>query len=265
LHQRGNPFILANAWDASTAKILAALGAQAIGTTSAGYGFSLGLPDMGHLTRDQHLSHASDLVSATDLPVSGDFENGFGDDPETVAQTIKLACEAGVAGCCIEDTNLPSLAPYGFDLTVERIKAATSAARTLPRDFVLVARADGVMNGQYNIDEAIKRAQAFEAVGADCIYVPGLKTFEDLKRLNASVSVPVNVLTVGEMTKFNRQDFADIGIGRISLGSTLSRAIYGSIIDKATSILDQGDFTSLAKAPVAKTIVDLLDKGSAKQ
>lgn len=261
LHQRGNPFVLANAWDMGSAKVLSALGAQAIGTTSAGYGFTQGIPDMGQLDRDQSLAHAADLVTATNLPVSGDFENGFGDDPETVAETIRLACEAGLAGCSIEDTVLPTHHAYDFDLAVERIRAAASAARALPRDFVLVARADGIMNGQYDIDEAIKRLQAFEAAGADCLYAPNTASFGDLMRICANVKAPVNALAIGQYTQFSRAQYADISVARISLGSALSRYIHQAIIDGAGPIFQDGDFSILGNGAKGQDIDRLLIKG----
>ncbi|WP_010139289.1 isocitrate lyase/PEP mutase family protein, partial [Oceanicola sp. S124] len=156
LHRRGEPFVLANAWDAGSARMLAALGAEAIGTSSAAFGFTLGRPD-GNITRDEALAHASALVAATPLPVSGDFENGFGDAPEIVAETVRLAAEAGLAGISIEDNPSGGATSYDRALSVERIRAAAAAARALPRDFVLVARADGVMNGTYDMDEALAR------------------------------------------------------------------------------------------------------------
>ena len=154
LHRPGDPFVLMNAWDAGSARLLAALGAQAIGTTSAGFAFTLGLPDGARISRDQALAHAADLVAATPLPVSGDLENGYAEAPEGVAETIRLAAEAGLAGASIEDTDLPGSGAYWFDLAVERVRAAAAAARALPRDFVLVARADGLMTGAYDVAEA---------------------------------------------------------------------------------------------------------------
>lgn len=262
LHKPGNPFVLANAWDSGSAKLLAALGAQAIGTTSAGHGFTLGLPDMGQMTRDQALNHATDLVAATPLPVSGDFENGFGAAPDVVAETIRLAAEAGLAGCSIEDTALPGIEAYDFDLSVERIKAAVAAARALPRDFVLTARADGIMNGQYDSDEAIRRLQAFEAAGADCLYAPAPKSFDDLKRICTSVSAPVNALAIGKYTKYSHAEYAAIGVARISLGSALSRYIHQAIIDGAQPIFEAGDFSILGRGAKGDDVDRLLQEGS---
>jgi len=151
LHIPGDPFILGNAWDAGSAKMLAALGAPAIGTSSAAHAFTLGRPDGGTVTRDEALAHAADLVAAVDVPVSGDFENGFGDSPEDCAETVRLAAEAGLAGISIEDCDFTNGTHYAHDLAVDRIAAAAAAARALPRDFVLCARADGVMNGTYDM------------------------------------------------------------------------------------------------------------------
>ena len=172
LHRPGDPFILANAWDDGSARLLAALGAEAIGTTSAGFAFTLGLPDGAYITRDQALAHAERLVAATPLPVSADLENGYAEAPDEVAETIRLAGEAGLGGASIEDIDLPGPGAYWFHLAVERVQAAAAAARALRRDFVLVARADGLMTGAYDLDEAVRRIEAFAEVGADCVYAP---------------------------------------------------------------------------------------------
>jgi 2-methylisocitrate lyase-like PEP mutase family enzyme len=182
LHQKGNPFVLANAWDVGSAKMLTALGAEAIATSSAAHAFTLGRPDGGLVTRDEALEHAQALVGAVNVPVSGDFENGFAHNPEEVAETVRLSAEVGLAGISIEDAALPDDRAYKYDEAVERIRAAASAARALPRDFVLVARADGIMNGHYDIEEALRRIRAFDEVGADCLYVPLPPTLDDLKR-----------------------------------------------------------------------------------
>ena len=157
LHRPGDPFILGNAWDAGSAKMLVALGAPAIATSSAAHAFTLGRRDGGTVTRDEALAHASDLVAAVNVPVWGDFENGYGDAPDTCAETVRLSFETGLAGISIEDTNFVTGTAYARDLSIERIRAAAAAARSGPRDFVLVARADGIMEGHYDIDEAIAR------------------------------------------------------------------------------------------------------------
>lgn len=248
LHQPGNPFILANAWDAGSARMLAALGAQAIGTSSAAHAFTLGRPDGGHVSRDEALAHAAELVAAVSVPVSGDFENGFGHAPETCAETVRLSAEAGLAGISIEDAALPDDRAYPFEEAVERIRAAVAAARALPRDFVLVARADGVMNGHYDIEEALRRIRAFDAAGADCLYVPLPKTHEDLKRVIAATSKPVNVLVAGRYATTSRADFAAMGAARLSLGSALARVTHRAIFEAGRAMLSDGDFSPLTSA-----------------
>jgi 2-methylisocitrate lyase-like PEP mutase family enzyme len=257
LHQPGNPFILANAWDIGSAKMLAGLGAQALGTSSLAHAFTLGRLD-GTITRDEALAHAGDLVAATPLPVSGDFENGFADAPDDVAETVRLSAGVGLAGISIEDVHGNDATPYEFDLAVERIRAAAAAARSLPGDFVLVARADGVMNGHYDIDQALKRIRAFDAAGADCLYVPMPKSLDDLKRVCQATAKPVNALAAGPYTKFSRADFGATGVGRISLGSALARATQQVIHAAATEMFHNGDFTTLAGGKVANSEIDKL-------
>jgi 2-methylisocitrate lyase-like PEP mutase family enzyme len=249
LHRKGDPFILANAWDAGSARMLAALGAPAIATSSAAHAFTLGRPDGGTVTRDEALAHAQALVAAVNLPVSGDFENGFGHAPEDCAETVRLSAEVGLAGISIEDAALPENRAYPFEEAVERIRAAASAARALPRDFVLVARADGVMNGHYDIDEAIRRIRAFDSAGADCLYVPLPKTLDDLKSVIAATDKPVNVLVAGPVySLIPRADYAAMGAARLSLGSALARVTHGVIRDTANAMFGSGDFSPLSKA-----------------
>ncbi len=259
LHQRGNPFILANAWDAGSAKMLAGLGAQAIATSSGAHAFTQGRADMGTLTRDEALSHAQDLIAAVDIPVSGDFENGFGDDPDTCAETVRMAGEIGLAGISIEDTALPADTAYAFDHAVERIRAAALAARALSGDFVLVARADGVLNAQYGIEEAIRRIQAYEAAGADCVYIPMPASMEDLARICAATTLPVNALAAGPFAKVSRAQFAKIGVARISLGAALARVTHRVIHDTAKAMFENGDFTPLTNALPASVTDGFLD------
>ncbi len=258
LHQRSNPFILANAWDAGSAKMLAGLGAQAIATSSGAHAFTLGRPDMGTITRDETLAHAQDLIATVNIPVSGDFENGFGDDPDTCAETVRLAGEIGLAGICIEDIALPETTAYGHDLSIERIRAAASAARALPNDFMLVARADGVMNGEYDIEEAIKRLRGFEEAGADCLYVPQPASMDDLARICAATTLPVNALAAGPYAKVSRAQFAAIGVARISIGAALARVTHRAIHDAATDMFGDGDFSALTNTLPADQLEKLL-------
>jgi len=257
LHTPGTPFILANVWDRGTARMVEALGAQAIATSSAAHAFTLGRPDGGTVTRAEALDHAADLVSAVSVPVQGDFENGFGHDPEEVAETVRLAAEAGLAGICIEDTALPAPDPYPFDAAVERIRAAATAARGLGRDFVLTARADGLLQGSYGIDEAIRRLQAFEAAGADCLYAPGLAHMDDLRRICGSVAAPVNALIAGQFCNQTMEEFADTGAARLSLGSTLARRAHRAILESVEDMFLRGRFVGLGRA-VSGSLIDPL-------
>ncbi len=261
LHKKGDPLMMPNAWDIGSAKILEALGAKAIATSSAAHAFTLGRPDMGTVTRDESLAHAQDLVAAVNVPVSGDFENGFGDDPEAVAETVRLAGEVGLAGCCIEDTILPSIDAYDFELSVERIKAGASAARALDNDFMFCARADGIMNGVYDCDEAIRRLQAFEAAGADLLYAPLPKSFSDLERICNSVNAPVNILLAGDYRNNSIDDFKRIGAARISLGSVLARTIHHTIVDTTRKLIAH-DYSALLKTADGDEIDALLTQSA---
>lgn len=246
LHVPGTPFLLANAWDAGSAKMLAGLGAPAVATSSAAHAFTLGRPDGGTVTRDEALAHAEALVAAVDVPVSGDFENGFGDAPEDVAETVRLSAEVGLAGISIEDTSFPDGTPYPADLAVERIRAAAAAARALSGDFVLVARADGVMTGAYGMEEAISRIRAMDAAGADCLYVPLPPGMASLKKVVQATDKPVNALAAGRFAKVTRDEFAAAGIARISIGSALARLTHRMIHDSGRAMIEHGDFTLLA-------------------
>jgi 2-methylisocitrate lyase-like PEP mutase family enzyme len=253
---------LANAWDVGSARVLAALGAEAIGTSSAAHAFTLGRPDAGLITRDEALAHAESLVAATPLPVSGDFENGFSRDPEEVARTVRMAADAGLGGISIEDTDLPGSGAYGFELAVERIEAAVAAARALPDDFVLLARSDGVLQGSYDVEEGLRRLQAYEAVGADALYLPLPPDMGALRRICASVTRPVNALAAGPFTAVSRQEFAQAGVARISLGSSLARLAHRAIVDAGRAILIDGDFTPLSKGISSSVVDPLLAAGS---
>lgn len=262
LHVPGDPFLLVNVWDAGSARMVAGMGAQALATSSAAHAFTVGRPDGGTLTRDEALTHAQDIVAATALPVQGDFENGFGDDPDTCAETVRLAAEIGLAGICIEDIALPTDDAYPFDLAVARIAAAVAAARALPQDFVLTARADGILRGAYDCDEAIRRLQAFEAAGADCLYAPCAPTVAETARIISSVMAPVNVLLAGSHVDIPREDFREMGAARLSLGSSLARVTHRAIYDAMTEMLNDGTYTGLRKGIASDEVDDLLLKGA---
>lgn len=260
LHRPGAPFILANAWDAGSARMLAASGAEALATSSAAHAFTLGRPD-GAVTRDEALAHAETLVAATKLPVSGDFEDGWGAAPEDVAETVRLAAEIGLAGISIEDVPSPSEAPYPADLAVERVRAGAAAARALGRDFVFLARADGVMTGGYDLDEAIARLRAFDAAGADALYVPLPGDLAAQQRVVAATAKPVNALAAGPLSRHSRDELAGIGVARISLGSALARVTHRAIAETAQAMFGRGDFTALGRGMSGADVDALLARG----
>ena len=262
LHQTGC-FVMPNPWDCGTARMMAALGAQALATSSAAHAFTMGRADIGGVSRDEALAHAADLLGATGLPVSGDFENGFADAPEDVAQTVRLAGEVGLSGCSIEDTIPVAGTPaYEFDLAVERVRAAVAAARALGRPFVLCARADGVMNGAYDLAEGIRRLQAFEAAGADCLYLPVPPGAAELRQVLAAVTKPVNALAAGPLRQLTVAELASMGVRRISLGSQVARVAHGAIRGAMEAMLGAGDFTPLLAAAPGAEIDALLVRGA---
>lgn len=254
LHVPGQPVVMPNPWDLGSAKVMARLGARALATTSSGHGFTLGLADGGKVTRDMALQHAADICAAVDVPVNGDFENGFGDDPETVAETVQLAAEAGLAGVSIEDTALPSSESYPFDLTLARIAAAIDAARAAGN--VLTARADGWLSKSYSQAEAVRRCQAFAQAGADVIYAP-LVDAETTRALVAT-GTPVNLLNAGAMNDFNKDEIGALGVARISIGGGLARVTQQVIIDGTRAMLERGDFTVLKGAAIAAEVDAML-------
>ncbi|MEE8189904.1 MAG: isocitrate lyase/phosphoenolpyruvate mutase family protein [Kiloniellales bacterium] len=243
LHERPGAFVIPNPWDVGTARVLASLGFEALATTSAGFAFSLGLPE-GDISREQALAHCGDIVAATDLPVSADLEKGFGDDPASVAETIRAAAETGLAGGSIEDfSGRPEDPIFSFDQAVERIAAAVQAARSLPHDFVLTARAENFLHGRPDLDDTVRRLQAFEAAGADVLYAPGLKSLDDIRTLCAAVTRPVNVVMGLPGVTFGMAELAEAGAKRISVGSAFSRLAFGALIRAAREIAEQGTFT----------------------
>ncbi|MEC9344286.1 MAG: isocitrate lyase/phosphoenolpyruvate mutase family protein [Pseudomonadota bacterium] len=265
LHDSGC-FVIPNPWDAGSARMMAALGAPALATTSAGHAFTLGKPDMGRVTRDEALAHAQSVVAATALPVSGDFENGYADSPDGVAETVRLAREVGLSGCSIEDTSMaPGNPAYAFELAVERIAAASAAARSLAHPFVLCARADGVMNRTYAMDEALRRIRAFETAGADLVYVPLVPDVDALKQVVAAVSIPVNALAAGAVAGMKVQEIAATGVRRISLGSQIARLTHAAIRDAMRGIVQDGSFALFGGAMGGSAVNELLELGASRR
>jgi 2-methylisocitrate lyase-like PEP mutase family enzyme len=245
LHQRTGIFVAPNPWDAGSAKMLAALGFEALATTSAGLAFSLAKSDGdGTVTRAEALENARIIIAATPLPVAADLENGYGDTPEICAETIVMAAGVGLAGGSIEDaTGRPGDPIYSFDLAVERVKAAVKAARSLTIPFTLTARAENLIHGRPDLKDTIRRLEAFAEAGADVLFAPGLTTREEITAVVKAVSPkPVNVVMGLNDASYTLDELAGLGVKRVSLGSTLSRVAYGSFFRAAEEIRQTGTF-----------------------
>ncbi len=242
LHQRSEAFVIPNPWDAGTARILASMDFEALATTSTGLAHTLGQKD-GSLSRDQVLSNCRTIVEATELPVSADLENGYGNRPEDVAETIGLAGETGLVGGSIEDhTRIPSDPIFDFNLAVERIQAAAESKKKLPHDFILTARCENYVWGREDLDDTIKRLQAYEAAGADVLYAPGLQDIHTIRDICESVTKPVNVVIEISNTNLTLKDLSAAGVKRISIGSVLFLTAYGSLVRAAAELKESGTF-----------------------
>ena len=243
LHDGPGAFVIPNPWDAVSARLLAGLGFQALATSSAAAASTFGRKD-GGLIRDQALQHARLIVSATDLPVSADLEKGFGVAPEAVAETVRLAAEAGLVGCTIEDTTGdPDRPLYDFSLAVERIAAAAQAVRSLPFPFMLTARAHNFVFAAPSLDETIRRLQAFEKAGADVLFAPGLPDLPAVRAVCTSLSKPFNFMVGIKGKSFSVAELAAAGVKRISLATSLYRAAMTGLLDAAREVLDTGQFS----------------------
>lgn len=241
LHERAGAFVIPNPWDAGSARLLAGLGFEALATTSAGFANSVGRLD-GQVARDEVIEHCRQLSAATDLPVSADLENCFAHDPAGAAETIRLAARAGVVGGSIEDyTGDPSRPIYDFDLAVERVRAAAEAARALDFPFTLTARAENLLRGIRDLDDTVRRLQAFEAAGADVLYAPGLTTLDEVRRVTGALSKPVNVL--GPMLRgVTVAQLAEAGAKRVSTGGALARAAVTALLRAGREMREGGSF-----------------------
>ena len=243
LHERDGAFIIPNPYDIGTARLLAHVGFEALATTSAGCAFALGQCDYT-LTREQVLAHAKEIVAATDLPVSADLEGGFGDDPETVAETFQLAIKTGLAGGSIEDATGRQDNPiYEHELAVERVRAAAEVTKALPFPFMLTARCENYLVGKNDLRDTIARLQAYQEAGANVLYAPGLKTREDIAAVVGSVDRPMNVLMPLQGAHFSLAELSELGVKRVSVGSALSRAALGAFLRAAREMKQQGTFT----------------------
>jgi 2-methylisocitrate lyase-like PEP mutase family enzyme len=246
LHRPGAPLLMANVWDVGSAKVVASLGFEALATTSSGFAATLGRLD-GSVTREEALAHSAQIVAATDLPVSGDLENCFADDPAGVAQTIRGAIDAGLAGASVEDFTGDADDPiYAFDDAVARVAAAAGAAHGGNVHFVLTARCENLLHGRNDLDDTIARLQAYERAGADVLFAPGLRAADDIKRVVDAVSLPVNVLVGPGRPPVS--ELAALGVARTSVGGAFAFAALGALVEAATELRTAGTYGSLGGA-----------------
>jgi len=262
LHERAGAFIIPNPWDAGTAKLLASLGFEALATTSLGLSNMLGRVD-GTMTvsRAEVLDNCRAIVEATDLPVSADLENGYAHEPRAAAEMIRLAADAGVVGGSIEDATGDAAKPiYDFGLAVERVHAAVETARALPFRFVLTARAENMIQGRLDLDDTIKRLQAFEHAGADVLYAPGLRDLATIRTVVASVRKPVNVVMSHGDPSLTLAQLADAGVKRVSVGGSLSRLALAAFLRGAREMADKGGFTWMRDTVASRELKDVFTR-----
>ncbi|WP_372572549.1 isocitrate lyase/PEP mutase family protein [Ruegeria jejuensis] len=258
LHTSGETFVIPNAWDSGSALLLASLGFEALATTSAGYAFSVGKRDSSTgLSRDEILENAAQIVAVTDLPVSGDLEDGFGASPAACAKTIEVASQIGLVGGTIEDaTGDPDAPIYEMSHAVERITAAVEASRD--RNFLLTARAENFICGRPDLVDTIRRLQAFEEAGADVLYAPGLPDLEAIRTVCRAVSKPVNVVMGLSSLTCSVADLSEAGVARISVGGSFARAAIGAVMRAAREVQQHGTFTYAKDAIPDATIRQIM-------
>jgi 2-methylisocitrate lyase-like PEP mutase family enzyme len=245
LHERPGTFIIPNPWDAGSARLLAALGFEALATTSLGLANTLGRVDgAGVVSRREVLDNCGAIAGATDLPVNADLENCYAHEPKAAAEMIRLAAEAGVVGGSIEDATGDAARPiYDFGLAVERVHAAVEVARSLPSGFVLTARAENLLHGRNDLDDTIRRLQAFEKAGADVLYAPGVRDLATIRTVASSVTRPLNVVMSAADPGLTAAELAEAGVKRISVGGALSRLALAAFMKGAREMKDRGGFT----------------------
>jgi 2-methylisocitrate lyase-like PEP mutase family enzyme len=245
LHERPGAFVIPNPWDPGTARLLASLGFEALATTSLGLANTLGRADgTGAVSPEEVLANCRAIAGATDLPVNADLENGYADEPEAAAGMIRLAAEAGVVGGSIEDATGDPLNPiYDFTLAVERVRAAAEVAQSLPTPFMLTARAENFLHGRRDLDDTIRRLQAFAAAGAEVLYAPGLRDLASIRAVTAAVGKPVNVVMSAADPSITVAQLAQAGVKRISVGGALSRLALAAFLKGAREMKEQGSFT----------------------
>ena len=258
LHDGPGVFVIPNPWDVGSALVLAGLGFPALATSSAASACAVGRKD-GGLTRDEALAHARAIVDATELPVSADLEKGFGDDPESVAQTVRLAGRAGLVGCTIEDTTGRADRPlFDHQLAVERIAAGAEAARSLPFPFLLTARAHNLMFPNASLDDTIARLQAFEQAGADVLFAPGLPDLAAVRAVCAAVSKPFNFMVGFKGKSLSVRELEAVGVKRISLATSLYRAAMTGFLDAAREVQESGTFRFLERSTTTAELLQIM-------
>ncbi|HWD43710.1 MAG TPA: isocitrate lyase/phosphoenolpyruvate mutase family protein [Actinomycetota bacterium] len=251
LHHGEKPLLLPNPWDAGSARLLAWLGFQALATTSSGHAATLGRRD-GSVTRSEALEHAAAIVAATELPVSADLESGFADDPAGVAETVRLALEAGLAGCSVEDATGDRARPIAdAGVAADRVQAAAEAAHRGPVRLVLTARAENYLYGRPDLADTITRLQAYQDAGADVLYAPGVSDLAEIRQLVASVDRPVNVLALPGVPPV--PELAAAGVARVSVGGAFAFAALGALVEAATELRDAGTYEFRDRADVGST------------
>jgi 2-methylisocitrate lyase-like PEP mutase family enzyme len=240
LHRSGSPLLMPNPWDRGSARLLESLGFKALATTSSGFAATLGRLD-GGVTREEALAHAAQIVDAVDVPVSADLENCFADEPAGVAETVRLAVDAGLAGCSVEDYSGPeSDTIYDAGLAAERVAAAAEAAHAGPQKLVLTARAENHIHGRDDLADTIARLQRYREAGADVLFAPGVRDLDTIRELVSSVDLPVNVLALPGMPSV--AELADAGVSRISVGGAFAFAAYGAAAAAGRELLDSGTY-----------------------
>jgi 2-methylisocitrate lyase-like PEP mutase family enzyme len=264
LHERPGAFIIPNPWDAGTAKLLASLGFEALATTSLGLANMLGRVDgTGGVSRREVLDNCRVISEATDLPVNADLENGYADEPRAAAEMIRLAAEAGVVGGSLEDaTGDPAKPIYDFALAVERVQAAVEVARALPFRFVLTARAENLLHGRPDLDDTIRRLQAFEKAGADVLYAPGVRDLAAIRTVTSAVTRPVNVVMSAADPGLTLAQLAEAGVKRVSVGGALSRLALAAFLDGAREMKDTGGFTWVRRTVPTKELKHVFGGGA---
>src|SRR6516164_4924412 len=256
-HESDRAFIIPNPWDPGTARLLAHMGFQALASTSMGYAFSIGKCD-NTVGRDHIVAHTASIASATDLPVSADLENGFGDAPEVAAETIRLAAATGVVGGSIEDATGRADPPiYEKEHAADRLRAAAAAARSLPFTFTLTGRAENYLHGRPDLKDTIARLQAYQEAGADVLYAPGLATKDDIAAVVSSVDRPVNVLMGLRGVQLSLSALSAMGVKRVSVGSALCRTALGAFLRAAREMREHGTFTYANEAVSSREITEI--------